>query len=249
MDDMRLGGVIAHTFRLWKKLWLPIGILFVVPGFIGQLYTVKPDPAQGVLMAALFGGLLNAFLYCFVSAGAYQAASTAYHGNKSTMEEMFQAMRKKGLKYILAMAVMFVIIMLCMAILFTPMFFILSKTNNSLVPVMVFSALALVALAYVMARYCFIFPVISNENVSVRGSLKRSKELVKGERWRILGYISVVTIITMVPYLAASRLLASQSQGVVMMVMILLNCVVYSVAPIFYTVLYYSRKKLELVKA
>lgn len=161
---------------------------------------------------------------------------------------MFKAMRHKGLKYILAMALIFVIIMLCIAMLFTPMFFILTKTNNSWVPVVIFSVLSFVAVAFVMARFCFIFPVISNEGVSLRESLKRSKELVKGVRWRILGYMFVITIATMVPYFIAQRLLASQSQGVVMTVMILLNCVVYSIAPIFYTVLYFSRRKLELAR-
>lgn len=87
MDDMKLSSMLAQTFRLWKKLWLPIGILFVVPGFINQYYTVKPLPTQGILMTMMFSGLLSAFLYCFVSAGAYQAASTAYQGKSSSMEE------------------------------------------------------------------------------------------------------------------------------------------------------------------
>ncbi len=202
---MNLGQMLSETFKVWRQQFIPLAIVMMIALFplmffntiIAYKYpqfhteTASITTLTPLLNLTYFFILALSFLLQMTAtAYAYIVASKACRGETFSWDDALTILKKRWLVF------------------FGTQFFIGFLT-------MLGTFLLVIPGILVMINYSLTFPVMfaeANDGQYIsRNSRKRSWKLVKGFRWRILGYglvllflVSIVSVLEVIFYLIFS---------------------------------------------
>lgn len=231
-SSLNLGDVLHKTFDGWKKIFLPVaGLQFLayLPSILSSFYIdnnypgVKPEdlPANIALMNTV-AYLLTAILSIFVLGVLYKSAVEAVQDKPLQWGEIMRMGWSRWGRVLWTAFVLFLAIMLGFALLIIPGIIVIINTF-------------------------LLFSAMFAEDLTMSASWKRSNELVRGMRWKVLGYIIVINLILLIPFFvealwyAAAKPAAPITENNFYFSQ-LIGLFIFSAYAVFQTVIYFNRR-------
>jgi hypothetical protein len=179
LRPMGAGDIIDEAIKLYRnhfKLFLTIGALVYVPvgviQLVVQLALRDSDDLGAFALTSIVGGMITFFAYLALNGAMIHAASEAWHEREVTLGEAWnvglnQMWRVLGLGLIFFFALFFMMI----------------------------TIIGFPIAIYFFFAWLFCFAVLIIERSGIRRSLSRSRELVSGHWWRVVGIMLLVVLI------------------------------------------------------
>jgi hypothetical protein len=176
---MAVGDIIDEAIQLYRrhiKLFLTIGAIVYIP--VGIIQTVvqlvfqNSDDLDAFVIVTLVSGLITFAAYLAMSGAMIHATNEAWYGRDTTLNDAWsvgfsQMWRILGLGLIFFFALFFISI----------------------------TIIGIPFAIYLFFAWIFAFAALVIERTGIRSSLGRSRALVRGHWWRVLGIFIVVSLI------------------------------------------------------
>jgi hypothetical protein len=226
LRPLSLGEILDRTFTLYRKrFWLFAGLAVVsasvvtLGSFVQMTWGVgaaKPATVDAPRAAIITGlsfivvGLLQLVAFSVTQAATVSAVSDVYLGDETTIGKAFRTVRAKWFRFIL------IVLWQGWSAMWLPMLLLfagavlLGMARLGLRPLgillMVAAGFSLIysLIAYMRNSLAVVASVV--ENLKVRWSMRRSKDLARGRLWRIFGLIMLMYVLSLVAGVAQATI-------------------------------------------
>jgi len=218
LRPLSLGEILDRTFTLYRKrFWLFAGLAVVsasvvtLGSFVQMTWGLagaKPGAPNAPQLAMISGlssliiGLIQLVAFSVTQAATVSAVSDVYLGEETTIGKAFRTVRARWFRFILivlwqgwsAVWPLVVLVTVGLVLLALPRYGL--RPLGVLVLVLAGFSVIYSVIAYMRNSLAVVASVV--ENLKVRRSMRRSKDLARGRLWRIFGLILLMYVLSLV---------------------------------------------------